>query len=110
MSGADNWGRVRSDPVSADGGRAARRGTFWAVLRGIVFVPGALVALALTYVLGHSGLPAVFIFVNLCLVPFAVVCWIQASAGKGGDRWTFGYLVALALDYTLVATVMAMVR
>ncbi len=96
---ADGWGRVRPEPVSAHpAGHRVRQGAGWTLVRALVFVPGALFALALTYVFAHSGLHPVVVFANLCLVPAAVTCWIQASRGKGGDRWTLGYLAVLALD------------
>ena len=111
VSDRDNWGRQRPVPVSgATGGQPARRGVGWALLRALVFVPGALLALGLTFVLGHSGLHPIVFFANLCLVSAAVVCWIQAYGGKGGDRWTLGYLAALGLDYLFVATAVAMLR
>lgn len=28
------------------------------------------------------------------LAPAALVCWVVASVGPGGDRWTLGYVVA----------------
>lgn len=84
------------------------RGPLWAVVRGVVFLPGIVLTLSLTYVLAHTGLHEVLVYMNLLLVPVAIVCYIKASIA--GDRWTVGYLVALVVDYLVVGLVLSMTR
>ena len=103
MSDSDGWGRPRPQvPISGGERPQPRRGPLWATARGIVFVPGVVLTLILTFVLAHTGLHELLVYANLLLIPAAIACWVRASTAKGGDAWTLGYVAAVGLDYLLV--------
>ena len=43
-----------------------------------------------------------FVLAQLLLAPAAVVCWVQASVGSGGDRWTAGYVALWVLEIVVL--------
>lgn len=64
------------------------------ILRGVLFVPAALLALVTAANVGYFGANIVLVLLMAALIPAALVCWVAASGGKAGDRWTVGYVVA----------------
>jgi hypothetical protein len=101
----DAWGRPSPSPLPKLPRVAAMSRTeawVWVVLRGFVFVPGILLALVLFVSLGFGGFNIVVVYAQLAMIPAAVVCWIQASAGRGGDRWTLGYVAVWVAELTLI--------
>ncbi len=64
------------------------------ILRGVLFVPAALLALLTAANVGYFGGNLVLVLLMVGLVPAAIVSWVLASGSKAGDRWTLGYVVA----------------
>ena len=106
FSDPDAWGRPRPPLQPALSRVAAMSPTeawVWIVLRGFVFVPGALLALYFAFGLALAGLLPALVLAQLALVPASVVCWVKASAGKGGDWWTLGYVAFWLLEIGLLS-------
>ena len=98
---ADSWGRTPpalSPKLPRTASMSRLEAWVWVFLRGFVFVPGALMGLALAFGLGYGGYNAVIVYAHLLWVPVAIVCWVQASCGKAGDRWTAGFVALWALE------------
>ena len=101
LGSPDAWGRPPADPLPRLSRVAAMSRTefwVWVVLRGLVFVPGFLFALYFTLGLGYGGIHVGLLLAQLSLAPAAVVCWVLASVGKGGDRWTAGYVAVWVVE------------
>ena len=64
------------------------------ILRGFLFAPAALLALVTAANVGYFGGNLVLVILMVALIPAALVCWVLASEGDAGDRWTVGYVVA----------------
>ncbi len=102
----DAWGRPPAPhlPLSGQRGMLLDRAVL-AILRGFLFIPGALFALVLSGNLAYFGENMVWLLLQLAMVPASVVGWVQASRGKAGDRWTIGYLFAWGVLLTVVAPI-----
>lgn len=106
VEATDAWGRPPAPhlPPSGQRGTLLDRAVL-AILRGFLFVPGALFALVISTNLAYFGKNMVWLLLQLAMVPASVVCWVQASRGKAGFRWTIGYLVAWVVLLTVVAPI-----
>jgi len=62
------------------------------ILRTLIFIPGAAMALSATATGGYFGINGVLLLLWFSLVPGALLCWILAAWQD--DRWTAVYAAA----------------
>lgn len=75
------------------------------ILRGLLFVPAALYALAEALAIGYFGANPWLLLLLVALVPAALLCWMLASVTEAGDLWSAGY----ALGWVVITNVLPVV-